>query len=241
MSQYLAEAQIILLLISRSFMASNYHYRIAMQRAIERHKHRRARVIPIILRSVYWYLPPLDKLQPLPDYARPISDWKPQDRGFKDVAEGIVKVLEQWNNAYSLAGPLVEKEVLMTKLDQLIAAVEAQMQPPARAENVAKTLQELSIFIPNDVTLADLVVGWRSLSLSSHKEEEPALFHRRITCGELATLASPYTNDQGSIAGAIKAWRVWLDAFQKSDDARQTTMASTFARELSELQEAARQ
>jgi hypothetical protein len=51
---HLNAAQIIILLISPDFIDSDYCYSIEMQRAMERHKHNEARVIPVILRSVYW-------------------------------------------------------------------------------------------------------------------------------------------------------------------------------------------
>lgn len=47
---YLESAQIILLLISADFLASDYCYIVEMQRALERHSTGEARVIPIILR-----------------------------------------------------------------------------------------------------------------------------------------------------------------------------------------------
>lgn len=235
MDTYLNEAHMILLLISASFLASDYCYSTQMQRAIERHEQKEARVIPILLRSVYWQEPPLDKLQALPDEKKPISRWTPQDDGFTNVVVGIAKIVKQWNE-HSLSGPTAERKALMINLDHLIETVKLQLQPPARAEATAKTLQELSIFIPNDVTLADLVVGWRRLSHSTQNEEEIATTRRRVTCGELATLASQFTTEPGSLTQAIKTWRIWRDAFKNSDDRRQNTMANTFARELSELE-----
>ena len=59
-------AQIILLLISSDFIASDYCYSIEMQRALERHEKGEARVIPIILRSIDWKNSPFGKLQALP-------------------------------------------------------------------------------------------------------------------------------------------------------------------------------
>lgn len=85
--------------------------------------------------------------------------------------------------------------------------------------------------------LADLVVGWSTLSRSSQQGEDPATTQRRVTCGELATLASQFTTEQGNIEQAIKTWRIWRDAFKNSDDARQNAMTKTFARELTELEE----
>ena|SRR5579859_2017080 len=50
----LSTAHIILLLISPYFMISDYCYSVEMKQAIMRHERGDARVIPIILRPVYW-------------------------------------------------------------------------------------------------------------------------------------------------------------------------------------------
>ena len=52
--EQLNSAQIILLLVSPDFMDSDYCYGIEMQRALQRHQRGEARVIPVILRPVYW-------------------------------------------------------------------------------------------------------------------------------------------------------------------------------------------
>src|SRR5690242_9935490 len=52
--EHLNTAQIILLLISADFLASDYCYSVEMQCALQRHEAREARVIPIILRPVSW-------------------------------------------------------------------------------------------------------------------------------------------------------------------------------------------
>ena len=76
-SQHLNEAEIFLLLISPDFMNSDYCYGKEMQRALEREKRGEARVIPIILRPVYWR-GVLGTLQSLPTDGKPImsSLWK---------------------------------------------------------------------------------------------------------------------------------------------------------------------
>ena len=234
--KHLTEAQIILLLISSSFLASNYCYTVEMQRAIERHERKEARVIPVILRPVHWNEPPIDKLKALPSHEKPISTWKHPDEGFTNVTDGIIKVIEQLNT-YNLSDPVAERKALITNLDQLIETVKLHMQPPPRAAATASTLQQLSIFIPTEVTLADLVIGWQTLAQLSKQGEEPATSQRRVTCGELARLAAQFTTDQGNMLQAIKTWRIWADAFKNSGDPRQATMAKTFARELTELQE----
>src|SRR5438874_7531553 len=87
--------------------------------------------------------------------------------------------------------------------------------------------------------LADLVAGWRTLAQASQQEEEPATTQRRVTCGELATMAAQFTTERGNRAQAVKTWRIWRDVFQKSDDpdSRQAAMTKTFARELTDYKQ----
>src|SRR3989442_12154966 len=94
-SKQLSAAQIILLLVSPDFINSDYCYGIEMKRALERHKRGEARVIPVILRPIYWQ-GALGKIQALPTDGRPAtsSHWHNLDEAFYDVAEGIRKPVE---------------------------------------------------------------------------------------------------------------------------------------------------
>ena len=65
-SRHLEEASIILLLISSDFLASDYAYKVEMQRALELHKEGKAIVIPILLRPVDWERSPFGSLAALP-------------------------------------------------------------------------------------------------------------------------------------------------------------------------------
>src|ERR1700726_1102374 len=47
-------ANILLLLVSPDFLASNFHYNVQMQIAFERHKAGQAQIIPILVRPVFW-------------------------------------------------------------------------------------------------------------------------------------------------------------------------------------------
>src|SRR5438270_5311178 len=53
-NKHLNTANVILLLITPNFIASDYCYTKEMQRALERHGRGEAIVIPIILRPSYW-------------------------------------------------------------------------------------------------------------------------------------------------------------------------------------------
>src|SRR5947209_3524509 len=95
--RHLNMAQLILLLISPDFMDSDYCYGKEMKRAMERHERGEARVIPVILRDVYWQKAPFGKLQALPTDAKPVtsSRWYSPDEAFFDIAEGIRAAVEE--------------------------------------------------------------------------------------------------------------------------------------------------
>ncbi|MEB3357736.1 MAG: COR domain-containing protein [Synechococcales bacterium] len=90
----LNRADIILLLISPDFIASDYCYEIEMERAMERHDNREARVIPIILRPVDRQNTPFSKLSWLPQNGNPVTTWSDRDAAWLNVETGIKQVVE---------------------------------------------------------------------------------------------------------------------------------------------------
>ncbi len=97
------EAQIILLLISPDFMASQFCNESEVPLAMERHETEGVRVIPVILRPVDWQDTLFHKLQALPTNSKPITKWPDRDEAFLDVAKGIRKVVEELASKLSLA------------------------------------------------------------------------------------------------------------------------------------------
>ena len=87
-------AAVILLLVSPDFMSSGYCNEVELKRAMERHEAGDARVIPVSLRPVDWKGAPFEKLQALPTDAKPVTTWKIRDEAFKNIAEGVRKVVE---------------------------------------------------------------------------------------------------------------------------------------------------
>jgi len=100
-------AQIILLLVSPDFMNSDFCSSKEMKWALERHNRGDAKVIPIILRPVYWHEGPLGKLQVLPKDGKPVksSDWYDLDSAFYDVVVGIRKVVSDLTSKYASVSP----------------------------------------------------------------------------------------------------------------------------------------
>src|SRR5579864_8531008 len=77
--KHLGSADIVLLLVSAAFLASDYCYGKEMERALKRHKEGTARVVPIILRPVYWKNAPFSTLQVLPTGAKAVTSWTNPD------------------------------------------------------------------------------------------------------------------------------------------------------------------
>jgi len=102
---HLQTDQIILLLISADFMASDFCYSIEMTQAMDRHRANQARVIPIILRPTDWKGAPFAGLKVLPKDGKPVTRWPTHDDAFANVVEGIRAAIEDLTAKGSSANP----------------------------------------------------------------------------------------------------------------------------------------
>jgi internalin A len=91
----LDRADLILLLVSANFIASDYCYKKEMTLALERHQTKRTRVIPVIIRDVDWSNAPFANLQALPDNGKAVTKWKDKDSAWRNVSEGIKKLANE--------------------------------------------------------------------------------------------------------------------------------------------------
>ncbi len=88
-------ADIILLLVSPDFVASDYCYTREMTRALERHEAGEAVVIPVILRPTDWHDLPFGKLLATPKDGRPVTMWANIDEAFLDITKAIKGALRK--------------------------------------------------------------------------------------------------------------------------------------------------
>ena len=88
---HLNTSQIILLLVSADFMASDYCYGREMRRALQKQAADEAIVIPIIIRPVDWKDASFSNLQVLPTGGKPVTSWTDRDEAFFGIAEGVRK------------------------------------------------------------------------------------------------------------------------------------------------------
>ena len=94
-SEHLEKDEIILLLVSPYFIASDYCYDIEMKRAMERHENGEARVIPVVLHPCDWKHAPFGKLLATPTDGKPISKFPNQHEAFLEVTKAVRKAAEE--------------------------------------------------------------------------------------------------------------------------------------------------
>lgn len=88
-------ADIVILLVSADFIASDFCYEKELQIAMDRHEQGNAIVVPVILRPCEWSEAPFAKLQALPKDAKPISTWHNIDEAWLNVVSGLKKTIEE--------------------------------------------------------------------------------------------------------------------------------------------------
>jgi hypothetical protein len=88
-SSVLESSQIILLLVSAHFLASDYCYEKEMKLALEKHADGSAVVIPVILHPCDWHSAPFGHLRATPTDGKPVSMYANQHEAFAIIAKDV--------------------------------------------------------------------------------------------------------------------------------------------------------
>jgi hypothetical protein len=89
----LESSRVVLLLVSSSFLASDYCYGKEMNLALDRHSRGEALVIPVIIRPVDWQSAPFAKIQSLPRDGKAVTAWENRDEAWTEVAQGVRRAI----------------------------------------------------------------------------------------------------------------------------------------------------
>ncbi len=243
---HLNTAQIILLLVSSDFLASDFCYSVEMKRALERHGTKEARVIPIILRPCDWKDALFSKLQVIPTDAKPITKWQNQDDAFLDVAEGIRKAVKElklirttfskpsqsiWNIPFERNPYFTGRADILTNLHNALnrdktAALTQSPQAISGLGGIGKTQTAIEYAYRHRDNYS--YVFW----VKSDTREQ--LISDFIAIANLLNLSEKDAQDQGIIVDAVKKWLAantsWLLILDNADD---LAMAKDFIPSLS--------
>jgi len=90
-------ADLILLLVSSDFIASDYCFDIEIEKAVRQHKDGESIVVPIIIRDCDWEGAPFEHIQGLPTDMKPIvsKHWYSKDEGFRNVTSNLKKTIKE--------------------------------------------------------------------------------------------------------------------------------------------------
>lgn len=191
----LNSVEIILLLISENFIASDYCYDLEMERAIARHDAGEARVIPIILKPVDWSGAPFGKLQALPKNAKPVTTWSNRGEAFLNIAEGIRHA------AMEMATVLTDKQpTVLPEPQQSAKATEmpTQSEPLKPTVTPDKIQQEISLESPEGQVSID-----SRFYITSPYEER--CYEEIQKPGSLIRIKSPHNMGKSSLMAKVLA------------------------------------
>jgi CheY-like chemotaxis protein len=187
----LRTADLVLLLVSKDFIESDYIMGTELKAAMERHAAKASVVVPIMLRSVD--VEPEDaadipflKLQGLPTDLKPVTSWSNRDEAWTNVAKGLrvtVKgIHERHRTARKAAAMVLETE------QNAAFAVESNSPPQ-------QLIQQMSAPTPPDIVLDGLVGDVVAQVRDAQRERGQALMDdaalKALRTGTLALIDMP--------------------------------------------------
>lgn len=185
----LMAADIILLLLSADFIASDYCADVEIQAAMDRHLSGDAVVIPVVLRDTYWKNQPYAALQSFPPDAKPVTDteaWPQKDKAFVKVAEGIEAV------AHRLIQARQQKRALQEEKEQTFRALARHVTGDGTVSGIERArLEELRGKLALLPAVADRIVAEELAP--SRKRAESLAFYAATFQAEI-TRAYPVTD-----------------------------------------------
>jgi len=109
-SQNLADSNIIIFLVSPSFLASDYCYDVEGKAALEMHKAGKAILIPVLVRPCDWHETPFSTFQALPKDAKPITLWDQADLAWMNVVQGLRDSIENLKQSVQMVFPEIDDQ-----------------------------------------------------------------------------------------------------------------------------------
>jgi hypothetical protein len=89
------EADLVLLVVSRDLLATEYGASHELRVLLRRHDDRQSVVIPVVCRAASWERQPFGRLAPLPPDGLPVSQWTSRDEAMRSIVDGVRLATEQ--------------------------------------------------------------------------------------------------------------------------------------------------
>lgn len=115
----LTQSEIILLLISDDFFASDYIRRVELETALDLYARGETRLVPVVVRHCGWAdMPTLSRLQALPPEGRPVlsKEWDSPDEPYLKIYEGLKAAVRELRRKAVNQTPAQEKRRSSAKI-----------------------------------------------------------------------------------------------------------------------------
>jgi len=219
-SEHLETANLVLLIISASFLASDYCYEKEMRRALEKHHEGSAVVVPVILHPCDWHSSLFGKLRATPTDGKPVSMYANQNQALSVVARDVRDVAERLQSEAQEHHPDSNEE----------------LQPPASVTGPVSRSSNLRIKRTYDDHEKDqfledsyeYIVRYFDGSLEELQARNPQIKTRLKRTGETSFTATVYENGE-----KVSSCSIWYgaDGFSSGDirySSSETTERNSF-------------
>lgn len=203
---HLADADVVLLLVSSDFLASSYCFGVEMKRALERGAAGECVVIPVIVRPCDWMHPPLSDLLAVPRDGKAITMWPNYDEAMKDVTlqirRAVTKLSGSWTGRRAESdgeARAQQASVTKEKAESRSSRAGSSLDPLAGLVRMARTTYVCYVSVNKLDTLeASLVAAGAIPPIASSSAELDECLRR---LGETATFGRP---DRHGLRAAAK-------------------------------------
>jgi tetratricopeptide (TPR) repeat protein len=210
-------ADIILLLVSSFFIASDYCYREEAILAMAQHKSRKARVIPVIVQPVEWEQLVFGGLKSLPE-GEAVSMWSDKEEAFASIVRGlkgaiddlkakvrdtlhdVEKPLSTWNVPYWRNPVFTGREDVLVDLQKAFSSLQTvlRMQALSGLAGVGKT--QVAVEYAYKHANNYQAVLW------VHADSPEILLSSFVNLAETLNLPERNETDQHLIIRTVKQW-----------------------------------
>jgi TIR domain/HEAT repeats len=162
-STQLDQADLVLILISPDFLASDYCFGVEMEQAFSRAKQGQSKLVPILARPCLWEDSRFSALQMIPRDAKPISSAPSIDEALKAVSLEVRKVVSEAVPAQKAKRP---ERVTETVFDSSLDLVRNQIHAYARLYE--KTRQRMRPSSERTTQMESIFQRMQSLTSASY-------------------------------------------------------------------------
>jgi hypothetical protein len=193
--QELERADVILLLVSSYFLASEYCYAIEMERAMERHAAGAARVIPVILHPCDWAHAPFARLKVVPRDGKPVSTFNNRHEAFLQITTAIREAAERSK------APAASQEIpAMLPPTQPTETAPSAGAPPIRVRR-RLTDRDRDLFVEQSF---ETIARYFEVSLAALESANPGIETRFRRPDNVSLTATVYAD--GDVVAECRIW-----------------------------------